>query len=764
MKKTIIFIFLLFIVFSVSAQRKNIHGRILDKDSLSVPGVAVIMQTLDSVYINAGVSDLDGYFMIESTTRPYRLLIQHIAYKPFSIESSKDNIGTLFLTDNINELESIVVKATRPILKVDDGKLSYDLKAIKQKKLIDNTYDLLKELPSITNSNNSLSIVGNMGGTEILISGRKSNMSYEQMLEYLHSLPSERVEKIEIAYNPPASWHVKGSAINIILKEEKTYSLQGQLQGSYTNQYANSYKSGGSLFLSSPKLSVDIAYNFNDNRVKTINNQKALHTVGGETYDIQTDMTMKDRRQYHNLYSAFRYDFNKNNLVELSYVGQYAPKSNSVSENKNNYFSNAFSSFNKSDYLHNIALTYTSPFGLKTGAEYTNFQNDGIQSLQYQRESGIVNALSYNMMQQINKASFFADMSHSLPKGFRLTYGIKYDYTRNNNTQQYEDIEHNGQGNYKQNSKTEESSTDINIGLSKSFFSGKLNTSISAIGEIYKINDYKKNVFLPNVMMVFTPNEKHSLQFAYQTFRMYPSYWERQEYTTYKDEYNVSVGNSELRPVKFSMLNLLYVLRGKYMLGVQWQKANDFFISQTYQSPDELLNINQTCNIDFYTNLIFTAIIPVNIGKIWSMNIVGNVLRERYKTSRWFDLSYDRQKWVGLINIYNTLTISEKPRISLNIRAFYKSPFIQGIWDFSKTWGINSGIKWEIIKDKAILTLQCNDWFNSQLPIIYSRYANQHLDMDYTACQRSLIVKFSYNFKGYKNRQEKNVDTSRYGL
>lgn len=34
----------------------------------------------------------------------YRSLIQHIAYKPFSIKSSKDIVGTLLLIENINIL------------------------------------------------------------------------------------------------------------------------------------------------------------------------------------------------------------------------------------------------------------------------------------------------------------------------------------------------------------------------------------------------------------------------------------------------------------------------------------------------------------------------------------------------------------------------------------------------------------------------------------------------------------------------------------
>ena len=343
MKKFCIFLILLSTVITSYAQQNEVVGRILDTDSLSVPGVAVIMQTLDSTYVNGGMSDADGYFRIESRQRPYRLLIQHIAYKPFMLESDKNNVGTIVLEEEVNELAGITVRATRPIMKIDNGRLDYDLKAIIENKLIDNAFDLLKELPSISSSGNSIDIIGAVGSTDILLSGRKSNMSLDQMIAYLRSLPSDRIEKIEVVYNPPASWHIKGSAINIILKEENKYSLQGQIQGNYANQYRNSYGGGGSLFLSSPKMSLDVIYSFHDERTKEKSIQQTLHTLGSEAYDIHSDMLSKDRRQYHNLYSSLKYHFADDNILDLSYIGEYAPKDIDNTSSKSNYFSDSYS-------------------------------------------------------------------------------------------------------------------------------------------------------------------------------------------------------------------------------------------------------------------------------------------------------------------------------------------------------------------------------------------------------------------------------------
>ena len=274
---------------------------IMGSDSLSVPGVAVVMQTLDSTYINAEVSDADGYFRIRSSVRPYRLVFQHLAYKVLMLESSEDNVGTVYLEDAVNELAGVTVRATRPIVKINDGRLDYDLRAISENKLIDNAFDLIKEIPSISSTDNSLSITGSMGGTTILLNGVKSNMSMEQMQAYLRTLPADRVEKVEVVYNPPATWHITGSAINVILKKENRYSLQGQLRGAYKNYTGNGGEAGGSLFLSSPKVSLDLIYNFDDERKRYEGYERNLHTVGTEVYDIDFNINQPMRRQAHNL-------------------------------------------------------------------------------------------------------------------------------------------------------------------------------------------------------------------------------------------------------------------------------------------------------------------------------------------------------------------------------------------------------------------------------------------------------------------------------
>ena len=112
----------------------------------------------------------------------------------------------------------------------------------------------------------------------------------------------------------------------------------------------------------------------------------------------------------------------------------------------------------------------------------------------------------------------------------------------------------------------------------------------------------------------------------------------------------------------------------------------------------------------------------------------------------------------------STFIVSRKPRLSVNLMVFYRTPTIQGIWDLESNWGINAGIRYSFLKNCAILSLQCNDLFETIYPKTKVRFESQYQDVNESAYRRSVTLSFTYKFKGYKNKQYKEVDTSRFGI
>ena len=72
-------ILLLFFVTSLQAQ--NIVGKVIDNKKQPVDGATIVLQAIDSTYINASISNVDGTFVLDSQPEEYRLIVQHLLYR-----------------------------------------------------------------------------------------------------------------------------------------------------------------------------------------------------------------------------------------------------------------------------------------------------------------------------------------------------------------------------------------------------------------------------------------------------------------------------------------------------------------------------------------------------------------------------------------------------------------------------------------------------------------------------------------------------------
>lgn len=98
------------------------------------------MLDTDSTYLAAAASDADGRFAIASEVRPYRLLFQHLAYEMQTLMSEHDEAGEVVLHEYTNALDAVVVEGEKPIVRVEEGRLAYDLEAVSKGKAVNNAY------------------------------------------------------------------------------------------------------------------------------------------------------------------------------------------------------------------------------------------------------------------------------------------------------------------------------------------------------------------------------------------------------------------------------------------------------------------------------------------------------------------------------------------------------------------------------------------------------------------------------------------------
>jgi hypothetical protein len=76
----------------------------------------------------------------------------------------------------------------------------------------------------------------------------------------------------------------------------------------------------------------------------------------------------------------------------------------------------------------------------------------------------------------------------------------------------------------------------------------------------------------------------------------------------------------------------------------------------------------------------------------------------------------------------------------------------------------NLGLRYVSPSNRFSLSIEANDPFNISVPVATSQWGTQSFVLDTRGYNRSIEVRFSYNFGEYEKKERKEVDTSRFGL
>ena len=93
------------------------------------------------------------------------------------------------------QLPEVLVRGERPVIKGEKGKLIYDVPRIIEKLPVTNAYEVLKELPGVTEQNGTLSLGGLR--VTVVVNGKVTTLDKEQLRAMLEGTPVSRIEKAE---------------------------------------------------------------------------------------------------------------------------------------------------------------------------------------------------------------------------------------------------------------------------------------------------------------------------------------------------------------------------------------------------------------------------------------------------------------------------------------------------------------------------------------------------------------------------------------
>lgn len=669
---------------------------------------------------------------------------------------------SLTMENMMHNLPEIMVKGSRPIVKAERGMLSYNMPLLLKQLPADNAYEALTRIPGVSDATGSISFSGNE--VTLIINGQATTLTQEQLTERLKAMPAAQLAKAEVMLSAPARYHVRGMAINIVTKDYAgTNQLSGQIIGGMRqNKYANEF---GNLYLSLQrgKFGLDAQYKYVNGNSYGESSRIANHPLGNNRVYYNDETGQKSFGITHDYRLGMNYAFCKNHRLDVAYTGHW----DKTCSNSNTTGSSISGMHHDShEYLHNVDVNYSLPFGLTLNGSYTYYrtpQQQALDGTMHMDESmpETERNLTSGSEQTINKWMFTADQTHSLAHGWGLSYGVKGQFTSNKSYQTTIDKDGTIQPNGTSSVDNNERIWNIYAGFSKQI-NKAISLEASVAAEQYHSPIWDKWRVYPTLNALWNVNDNHLLNLSFSSNSEFPSYWSTMSSVFYSSTYTEIHGNPDLKPFSYYNVNLMWQIKRRYTLMAFASLKPDYFVQLPYQTTERMAVIMKETNFDYSNSYGLQASVIFNAGKWLNGNVFAVGTYKHDKSSNFFDLPFNRKKLSVILGGTASVKLCNTQDLRLILNPFFQSKAIQGVYDISPIFRMNAKLQWTSHDGKWGLRINGNNIFNN-LYDTRSVQGNQDYRMKVNYNWASVTFAVIYKFGGYKEKTVKEVDTSRMG-
>ena len=669
---------------------------------------------------------------------------------------------SLTMETMLHNLPEVMVKGSRPIVKAERGMLSYNMPLLLKQLPADNAYEALTRIPGVSDATGSISFSGNE--VTLIINGQATTLTQEQLTERLKAMPAAQLAKAEVMLSAPARYHVRGMAINIVTKDYAgTNQLSGQVIGGMKqSKYAKGF---GDLYLSLQrgKFGLDAQYKYVNGNSYGESSRIANHPLGNNRVYYNDETGQKSFGITHNYRLGMNYAFSKNHRLDVAYTGHWDKRCS----NSNTTGSSISGMHHDShEYLHNVDVNYSLPFGLSLNGSYTYYRTPQQQALDGtmhtdESMSETERNLTSGSEQTINKWMFTADQTHLLAHGWGLSYGVKGQFTSNKSYQTTIDKDGSVLPDGTSSVDLNERIWNLYAGFSKQI-NKALSLEASVAAEQYHSPIWDKWRVYPTLNALWNVNDNHLLNLSFSSNSEFPSYWSTMSNVFYSSTYSEIHGNPDLKPFAYYNVNLMWQIKRRYTLMAFASLKPDYFVQLPYQTTERMAVIMKETNFDYSNSYGLQASVIFNAGKWLNGNVFAVGIYKHDKSDYFFDLPFNRKKLTATLGGTASIKLCQTQDLRLILNPFYQTKAIQGVYDISPIFRMNAKLQWSSHDGKWGLRLNGSNIFNN-LYDTRSVQGNQDYRMKINYNWASVTFAVIYKFGGYKEKNVKAVDTSRMG-
>jgi len=574
---------------SLASQAQNIKGKVCyekDKSPVQFASVALV-QLPDSAMITGVITLTDGGYTLEKV-KPgnYFLKASFVGYKAngkkviVDASSKEISIDTIYLAEIITSLKEVTVSAERIKGKEMVDRTVYAVPEVIAKSST-NGYDILKKIPQVNvDFQNNITLNGSSNFI-IQVDGRQRDRDFLNKL-----LPSD-IQSIEIISNPSGKYegNIDG-VINIILKKEARFGINGNAGLNVKPFNKPTVQATGSLDYSMGKITFYITgftylQKLNIRTTNTSNflmNDSTSNMSGAGALKVTSSsvntgfdyyMNDKNNLSFNVSYKPLSEDINIPGVTLLSKGSVPLNTVLSLTGNTTRSNETAASLFYKKTFDKPVqeftAETALYWFKSNAGNDFTNSRylyNSDTEINSYSRSEDDLSNRNY-LSVKLNYVQPLG-MSAKIETGYQL-YSQQMSYLFNINNQESGNM-------FKYNEFRNSLYGGITLNLKKIGIQAMLRVENSHI-KADSVTEPNYTCFLPSTNLQYKFSAAHNLKFTYNRRINRPGIYNMDPYYKIGQNYDVSVGNPNLKPDYRDRLQLTYT----------WNFGSNYFSPYVYK-------------------------------------------------------------------------------------------------------------------------------------------------------------------------------------
>lgn len=791
---------LLIFCFTAAQAQKQLSVAIQTETKAPVEGATVeLLRSTDSALVKTTLTDKAGIAAWEALPEgSYLIRVSSVNHEtgysaPFVVSAgTPPQVPAVVLVPKVAaQMQGVTVTAKKPFIQKLNDRIVVNVES----SIISagaTALDVLERSPGVTiDQNDAISLRGR-AGVIIMIDGKPTPMTGNDLATYLRGLPSNAIERIELITNPSSKYDAAGNSgiIDIRLKRDQRMGTNGTFTANYGQGVYP--KAGGGTTLNYRNKKMNVFGNYNYSYREFLNHlfinrnfyeggvfkgsddkdNYATMNMNSHTARIGADFFPSSKTVLgfvvNSNFNAFNRIANIKTIVnDLQYKPDFSFLSTGTDDNG---FNNTVANIN---LKHSFDTTGRE---LTTDVDYGVFNNSSLTrtaSSFYnlngtpKREDDILDG---DQTGKLILRTAKADYTQPLKGGAKLETGYKWSYVSSDNDAKFFNV-------YPSGKEVDETKTNrffyneynnaAYVNMSKDY--KKFNVQLGLRGEYTSVrtrqqkgartfrNDYFQA--FPSAFFNYKLKEDHTIGVSVSRRIERPGYSELNPFLFQIDATIYSTGAPNLRPEmtwsyegSYTAKQLSFTLGYSHTSNPQNMVLSKILdVIPTFEikpGQDSNITVQIPVNLQSSDYIGLTGTVPVRIAKWWNMMNNINVFYNHFNGNLG-GTQLNNGAPAATIRTNNSFTFKKGWQAELN--ANYNSGGRYGYMVSRSQWGLAAGGQKTVLNGKGTLRLNVTDIFWTNRPRATVTYKRSYLE-NWHAYRESRVATLSFTYRFGNNK------------